>query len=518
MRLSLILIFSISIGISLAQVTQPARFEIEEKHGTNSPVLISMKEKGLAFLQDKDKLKDRKSLWQLILLDTALQENYKKELTLDPKLKLAGYDFINTDLFLLFREGDTNFHNLVLLKINILTYEEKIYTIKQQVEFKLSHFSMLNNAAVFGGYVGTEPAVILFDTEKENLKILPGFFLTDNELLDLRVNKNNTFNVLLVDRGNKEKKKIVLRTYDYQGTQLLEDIIEIPQEKTIIAGITSILDRDELMVVGAWGSEKSKMANGVFSFLVDPFENQPIHFYGFGELKHSFDFMNPKRAEKIKNKEATNQKNEKKPNFKNPLNIVKLEETKKGFMLLAEMYSAFAASSPSLNSYSPYSSSFNYGPQSFYNPYSSRYSNVPFPNYSNRQNGEQIFHTLVIEFDHHAKLVNDYGLPLENVKLSSLDQVSDFILIPTGMAQAYKKESDLILNIHEKNDLSTLDTVKVELKNSTDKLKFESTDDGGIRSWYNNTFYSWGFRGIKDLEKSSNPTRNVFYINKVVVQ
>jgi hypothetical protein len=86
------------------------------------------------------------------------------------------------------------------------------------------------------------------------------------------------------------------------------------------------------------------------------------------------------------------------------------------------------------------------------------------------------------------------------------------------MAKAYKKESDLILNIHEKNDLSTLDTVKVELKNPTEKIKFESIDDGGIRGWYNNTFYTWGFCTLKDSEKSSNPTRNVFYINKVVVQ
>jgi len=519
MRLLLFCLFGFSVTVTLAQITQPARFEIEEKHGTNSPLLICMREKGLAFLQDKDKTKDRKNLWHLILLDTLLQERYNKELALEPKLKLVGYDFLNTDVFFLFREGDTHFNNLVLLKINTQTFEEKSYTIKQQVEFKLSHFSMLSDAALFGGYVGAEPAVILFDVKTENLKILPGFFLTDNELLDLRVNKNNTFNVLLVDRGNKESKKIVLRTYDSKGTQLLEDLIDIPQGKTIISGITSVLDRDELIIVGAWGSEKTKMASGVFSLLVDPFEKQDIQFFSFGELKHSFDYMNSKRAERIKSRENENLKSERKPNFKNPLNIVKLEETLTGFTLLAEMYSAFASSSPSANSYSPYSSSsYYYSPQSFYSPYSSRYSSVPFPNYSNRQIGEQVFHSLVIEFNHQGKLIRDYGLPLENVKLASLDQVTDFVPIPTGLAQVYKKESDLIFNIHEPNDLSTLDTIKVELKNPLDKTKFESTEDGGIRSWYKNVFYTWGYSTIKNTDKSVDASRNVFYINKVSVK
>jgi hypothetical protein len=519
MRIVITCLFCFSIVLARGQITQPARFEIEEKHGANSPLLIGMKEKGIAFLQDKDKINDRKNQWDLILLDTLLQEKHRKELWLEPKLKLVGYDFLASHLFFLFREGDTHLNNLILLKINIETFEENRYTIKQQVEFKLSHFSMLTDAAVFGGYIGNEPAVILFDTEKENLKILPGFFLTDNELLDVRVNKNNTFNVLLVDRGNKESKKIVLRTYDSKGTQLLEDIIDIPQGKTIISGITSGLDRDELLIVGGWGSEKSKMANGVFSLLVDPFEKQEIQFYRFSELKHSFDFMNPKRAERVKNRETENQKKNRKPLFKNPLNIVKLEESTAGFTVLAEMHSAFAPSGSNPNPYSPYSSSaFYYGPQSFYSPYANRYSNMPFPYYSNRQMGEQVFHSLVISFDHQGKLVNDYGLAIENKKLPSLDQVTDFVPIPTGIAQAYKKESDLILHIHEANDVSTLDTMAVQLKKPGDKLKFESTEDDGIRSWYKNVFFTWGYCTIKDTDKSIDASRNVFYITKVKVK
>ena len=518
MRFTYVFLFALLVKLAEAQITQPARFELEEKQGTNSPLLISMRENGLSILQDKDKIKDRKNTWELVLLDTALQEKYRKEVTLDPKLRLVGYDFINTDLYYLFREGDTNFNNLILLKINIGNYQETTYTIKQQVEFKLSHFSMLNDAAVFGGYVSNEPAVILYDVEKDNLKILPGFFLTDNELLDLRVNKNNTFNVLLVDRGNKESKKIVLRTYDNKGTQLLEDIIDIPKGKTIISGITSVLERDELIIMGAWGVEKSKMASGVFTLMADPFEAQAIQFYGYGELKHSFDFMNPKRAEKIKSRESTNQKNERKPNYKNPLHIVKMEETKKGFTLLAEMYSAYSTSLPASNPYSPYSSSFYYAPQSFFSPYSNRYVNGPFTNYGNRPNGEQVFHTLVVEFDARGKLIKDYGLPLENVKLLSLDQVSDFVSIPTGIAQVYKKESDLIFNINELNDLSTQDTIKIQSKNPTDKVKFESNEDGGIRSWYRNILYTWGYCTIKNAEKSVDPSRNVFYINKIRVE
>ncbi len=518
MQFKLCLLLILLASNLCAQITQPARYEIEEKQGVNSPLIISMKEYGLALIQDIDKTKDRKSLWLFTLLDTTLHEKYKKELALEPRLKLVGYDFINTDVYLLFREGDTSFHNLILLKINSDTYIETSYTIKQQVEFKLSHFSMLNDAAIFGGYVGTEPAVIVYDLAKDNLKILPGFFLADNELLDLRVNKNNTFNVLLIDRGSKESKKLILRTYDFEGTQLMDDIVEIPKGKTIISGITSVLERDELMVLGAWGVERSKQASGFFSLLIDPFNKQSIRFYCYSDIKHAFDFMKPKRAEKIKSKEVGNQKKERNPDFKNPLHVVKIEETKEGFVLLAEMYSAYAGSTSNWNYYNPNSSSYSYSPYFGLNPYSNRYSNAPTPSYNNRQYGEQIFHTLVVAFDHQGNLIKDYGLPLENIKIMSLEQVSDFVNIPSGLAQVYKKESDLILNITEANDLVTQDTVKIQLKNLNDKIKYESSEDGGIRSWYKNILYTWGYSSIKDTDNTADPSRNVFYINKVQVQ
>lgn len=516
MRVSISLLVGLvwAVKIVNAQITQPARYEIEQKQGATSPLLVSMQEKGLAFLLDKEKIMDRKSRWYLVLLDTTLNEAYKKELALESRLKLVGYDFIDNDLHFLFREGDTNLNNLVLLRIDVKTHQETSYTITQQIEFRLSHFSMLKNTALFGGYIANEPAVILYDLEQNSQKILPGFFLTDNELLDLRVNKNNTFNVLLVDRGNKESKKIVLRTYDSQGTQLLEDVVNIPKEKTIISGITSTLERDELIIVGAWGVDNSKLASGVFTLMVDPFGNQSIQFYGYNDLKHPFDFMNAKRAEKIKTKESSNKKNERKPGFKNALHIVKMDETKKGFTLLAEMYSTFATSFSSGNPYSPYSSPFFNTPQ-FFSPYSNRYTNGAFPSYGNRAIGETVFHALVIEFDSKGNLLKDNGLQLEKVKLSSLEQVSDFVSIPAGIGQVYKKESELIFTVTEANDLSTQDTVKIQLKNPTDKVTFESTEDGGIRSWYRNVLYTWGYCTLKHTEKSIDPSRNVYYINKI---
>ena len=501
------------VGNLHAQVSQPARYEIEEKNTTNSYIIVPMKENGLALIQDKDKTKDRKSLWQLILLDTALQETYKSELALEPRIKLVGYDFINQDLFLLFREGDTNFNNFSIVKINTITHQQSNFTVKQELDFKLSHYSMLDNVAVIGGYVGNEPAVLMYDLPKENLKILPGFFLTDTEMLDLRVNKNNTFNVLLAERGTRETRKLTLRTYDSEGTQLLEDIVETPQGKTIISGITSVLDREELLVVGAWGTDRSKQASGVFSLLIDPFNAQPIQFFGFGEMKHSFDFMRPKRAEKLKSKEVTNLKNEKNPTYKTPVHIIKLEENTSGFVALAELYSPYSVTSSNWSSYNPYINS-----PSGFGQYNNRYYNSPYSSYNNRQPvGVQVLHSLVINFDHQGKLTNDFGMVLENTKLQALEQSSDFTFLPTGVAQVYKKESDLLLNITEGNDVFTQDTVKIKLRSPSDKLKHESEENGGVRSWFKNNLYTWGYSSVKDEEKSD-PSRNVFYINKVRVQ
>ena len=233
-----------------AQVKQTSRFEREQKSSDQEFILISMKEEGLLLVHDKEKFKEGKQLWEIIRLDTDLKELWNVELDIENRMRLVGYEYKDNLVYLLYREGDHEASDLALITIQIQSREINRYTIKQELSFRVTHFIALEKSIALGGYVSNEPAILLYDLGSEITKLVPGFFVSDAELLDLRTNTNNTFNTLLAMRNNKQSRKLILKTYDASGALILEDVMDIDTKRTILSGITSTLIHDELFVTG----------------------------------------------------------------------------------------------------------------------------------------------------------------------------------------------------------------------------------------------------------------------------
>ncbi len=502
-----------------AQPVQTIRYEKRLENGDKGYTHISLKEKGIALVRDKEKYKDGKKIWEVIVLDTALNELNTQEFDLESRLNLIGYEYVNNELYLLFRKTETDINNFLMLRTKLENYSSSQYIIKQELNFKITHFSIAGGSAILGGYVNREPVVILYELKADQTKIVPGFFLSDTELLDLRINRNNTFNTLLVDRGSRENKKLIVKTFDEWGSLLLEDEIKIPSDRTILAGMTSTLERDEMILMGTWGSPKSNQASGIYSVLVDPFNEQNVHFYDFGELDHFFEYMNPKKAEKTYAKSKRSRVAGRIPDFKTSVNIVKMSEYSDGFSLLAEVYlqSSNMNSSPYWNNYSsPYGTPYAYNSYGF-NPFGPRYYNSPYSNYAPSPNADVLMlHSSLSFFDLQGKLKKDYCFKLNNAKQPDLEQISDYIADRDRVSIAFKREGEVNIKTWIGNSL-TLDTLKIKLKNPTDKVRQEYNQNTGVREWYGNTFYIYGYESIRDKEQDD-LGRYIFYINKLEIK
>ena len=79
----LILICCVS---SNAQVSQTKRYEREQKNSEDYFNVISLKSDGLALFRERDKYKNSNKIWELVLLDTALQEKSVIELEVNEKI------------------------------------------------------------------------------------------------------------------------------------------------------------------------------------------------------------------------------------------------------------------------------------------------------------------------------------------------------------------------------------------------------------------------------------------------
>jgi len=505
---------------TLAQAKQTARFEVEQKGSDTEYIVISLKEAGLLLIRDNEKYNEGKRIWELIRLDTTLQEVWREQLETESRVRLVGYEYRDNLSYILFRLGEHEASELVLYTIQILSKEIKQYSIKQEVSFRITHFNPLMQSITLGGYVRNEPAILIYDLNSEKTKLVPGFFISDTELLDVRVNSNNTFNVVIADRTNKQRMKLILKTFDSQGAQLLEDAMEIDSKKMILSGISSTLINDNLIIAGTWTVGNSKQASGIYATVVDPFSEQPINYYDFGQLDHFFDYQNSKQAAKLKTRSVkANQLNDI-PDFKAYVMPLRLEEQPFGFGLLTEAYlptTSFNSNPNWTNNGTPYSSGYSpYG----YNPFMNRYYNSPYQYNNAPQTSEsKMLHASLVVFDSQGKLKQDYGLKLDDKKLNGLEQASDFIFTQGVIAVASKKEKELRLMIGNPNGTFVADTLLTQLTNQNEVVRSESDSNSFTRFWYRNVLYVWGYQAIRNTQrKEENTSRDVFYINKIEVR
>jgi hypothetical protein len=503
-----------------AQIQQIARFEREQKNSDPEFIIIPTGARGMVLFRDKDKYKEGRQLWEMIRLDSDLNEVWNMELDVKAGMRLIGYDHKDAETFLLFRASDHEASNLHLFAVNIQSQEIKRYEIKQELSIRITHFGILLNAIVVGGYISNEPAVMIYDFEKEGPKIVPGFFVSNTELLDLRINTNNTFNTLIIDQKNREQKKLIIKTFDSSGALLLEDAVDIEGKRTILSGITSTLQNDDLLIAGTWTVGTSRSAAGIYTVVVDPFSDQPIRYYDFGQLKHFFDYQSERKANKLRQKSMQARASGSIPDIRAHASLMRLDEHPNGFVLLQEVFqpSSSMNTSPYWNDFSnPYY--YGYMPYT-YSPFMNRYYTRPYQyNYPASPSGEnKILHASVVLFDLKGQLLDDFGLEIKDKKSNTVEQTSDFLLVNGKVAIAYKKEKEIFfLRGAPDEEEGIQETIDIAPNEPGEIIRSDS-DHSFVRFWYDHYMYAWGYQRIRDTRQSSeDPTRYVFYIIKIRV-
>jgi hypothetical protein len=518
-----ILLFILTSISGFGQISQPNRYEKKQKYSEEFYTIIPMKEEGIALLREKDKYKGNKQIWELIFLDTLLQEKHTTEFEVEMRHNLVGHEYTPGRVCFLFRTGDTNKNNLELFDFDISGQQKGYYEIKPELDFKLTHFSKAGDNLVLGGYVSKDPVVLIYEPATNHIKVVPGFFQKDNELVDLRVNQNQTFNSVVIDRSTKTEKKLVFRTFDQTGEMLLEDVVDIDDKKSLQTSITSALEREELMVLGTYGGRQSKQSIGFFALPIDPFGDQKIQYIDFSQLKHYFDYIKPARAKRIKENATEDIQAGRNPDYADYVMPFKVEENKKGFILLAEVYLPTTNFSQYNNPYgNPMYGSY---PYSYYNPYMPYYYSPsrmfrPYSYGNNVKNTDEIrtSEAVVLQIDPKGNIVWDQSIKIEDVKRSTLEQVSDFHQKQDSIFFIYRnKDNELkVKKIEiENNEVSDF-KVEVKLSEPFDEFRSER-NEYGVRKWYGNSFYTWGYQTIRNVNNKEDRVRDVFFINKIVV-
>jgi hypothetical protein len=500
-----------------AQLRQLNRFEADLSGSSNPYYIIPLKKEGLALIRDLNRFDLGKKKWQLEILDTTLSKHWSTEMELDTKLSFIGYEYSPGYLYLLFREGE--YSNPAFYLKSIKLDDQKIITdrIKFEIDFKISHFIVAGGSAIFGGSISGETAVLIYNQTTDQPKILPGLFLNDVNLLDLRTNQNQSFNVLMMEGKIAQNKKIFVRTYDSEGNLILEDVVFVDSRFIIQHGMTSMLENEELLVAGTYSEGNNKQSLGFFSFIVDPFNEQDINYKDFGSLHHFLDYLPKKKADRIKTRAKNEVKTGSTSDYRAYVTPFKIEEHKNEFYLESEMYIPTSTGPYASNYYvSPYNyaySPFASTPGRYFNPYSPYYST---PNNQVGSGNYKMIQSLVVKVNSQGKIVRDISLKYNDVKLESLDQFSDFLVDQDTIHLLHKSESIINYIKESEDDMESprISQQTIDLKGEDKLLKDENINGGGTKHWYDKYFYLWGVETIR--EKGSR--KDVFYINRISIE
>lgn len=503
-----------------AQPRQVFRLEIPSKPSDKDFDIISMGLEGLALIRDTDKYSQGKKTWQLELVDTTLTKYWSTDLVLENRLQLVGYEHTPGHLYLLYRETETTFYNFQLVNLNLLHQEFQVDRVRFDLTFRLTHFTVAGSSALFGGYINSEPAVLIYNHSSDHPKVLPGLFTKNISLLDLRANQNQSFNVLLTENRQPDDRRLIVRTYDSDGNLLVDDIVKIDPRYTILSGITSTLIHDEMMIIGTYGEGNVKQAMGIFSLVVDPFTDQVVTYSDLGSIDHFLDYLPEKKAQKIRNKISRDKSAGKTPNYKANMLPIRLAEHGGLFYLLAEVFhptsnfNSYPYGNPSWNnSYNPYNP--------FYSPgYPNRSNRYDAPYYSEpviRNVDVRMIQSVVVRFTPDGKLPSAASMKFDDVKRLIMEQTSDFIVKKDSIVLAYKNKSEIIYQYESAEPMVRPEVGKtaILLLNGDDVFKSESEETGGLRFWFNNHAYLWGYRRVKATVDNDLQARYVFYVNRL---
>ena len=502
----------------LAQLTQPRRLEIIVKNSDHDFQVVSMGVEGLALIRDLDKYSKGKKRWQLEVVDTALTITWSTEMELDNQLSLVGYEHSPGRLFLLFRDDQTAIHTFQLANILLVDQYFQIDKIQFDLNFRLTHFTVAGNSAIFGGYVNSEPAVLLYNRSSEHPKVLPGLFTKGINLLDVRANQSQSFNVLLVENKRADESNLILRTFDQNGNLLIDDVIQIEPRYTILSGITSTLVHDEMMIAGTFSEGNGKQAVGFYSVSVDPFGEQPVRYWDFGSLGHFLDYLPETKSRKIKNKVLREKAAGRSFSYKANVVLFRMAELSGAFYLFGEMF--HPATGVNSNPYGSTAWNNEYGSfPSPGDPYrSGRYNNPMYrPDPPFRTAESRLIQSVVLKFSSPTAAPADISMKLEDIKKPMLEQTSDFLLSKDSVVLAFKKQNEIRYQ-KESGDpdiLPNIATAFVTLSSQEDIFKDENMDGGGMRFWYGSHFYAWGYQRIKKDVNNDSQSRYVFYVNRV---
>lgn len=472
---------------SFAQLQQNKRLEIAISSDYEAFEVASVKRYGIVLYRRISN--SRIDQFEIIHTDTSFQEKWRGLLPVDRKFEFAKQIEAHGNLYLIFFDktfSDRGFH-IYEISMELGTYTR--YYVRNSVPFLPRVFEVNINGAIIGGYFNRTPLALFFEFKTLKSKILPGLFNETGELNQIKINPDESFNILINAKNYQKQQTLWLKNYDPFGNLDRNIMLEPEGNNNLIFGRV-IQTSNTQIITGVYGGKSSEYSRGLFVAKVTNDGVQQIKYYNYAELENFFKYMRVKQERRVKERITRKKIKGKKIKFQYRFLVHELVPYKNQFILLGEAF---------VPKYRPVEGTTGMAGRTTY-----------------VFDGYQYTHAVVLGINANGDLLWDNSFEINDVRSFTLEQ---FVKMDA------QKEKIALLYLYDNKIRSKIiqDSIVLEGKTSN---QLAMTPGGNLATdsessinkldyWYGDYFLAYGIQGAGLSTFMNRNKKKVFFISKV---
>jgi len=503
LSVSLLLVLSLSFAQRKKEqqdtstyILQPNRIEFDMGWDDHVFHIIDGKDNGLMVAVETDNALDGGDLWAFHYLDTSLNVVWSKNFSIPVESAFTGYDYFDGRYYLLFNVSKYSNEDLLIYEIDAETTEYETYEVSTVFPILLTHFEVISTTVLLGGYTNFRPVMLTYDLIEQKPKVIPGFYDSNSELLDLIIDDEaQIFTVLITERQFNRKNSIRAKTFTASGDLIQENRVNPGDRSNLIDGTATTFYGGFQYVAGTYSKKASQYSRGLYLAKFINGRQQFIRFHEYADLNNFFGFMSKRREQRVKERIERKKERGKKPRFSYRLMVHDIIQRGDEYVMIAEAYY------PSYNSY-------NRGPMSMTGAGSS---------FTPGFTGYRYTHAVVVSFDKNGNIRWDNSFEIDDILTFSLQEFVQVSIYDEKIVLMYLEGNTIRSKVVTGDEIFEGKTFNpVRLAYADDEIKSKNPGIEGLNKWYDNTLYAFGEQRIKNESGAGGKVfRKIFYINKV---
>ena len=484
------------------QISQPGRVEIPLSEEGESYTLVSAGKDGVFLFRELDRDEQGNKVIQVMRLDDSFDVQWVRRQSIESNYEYIDHYYKDGRAYLLFNNFKTKNRNLALVTWDLLGNIEDL-PIRNFIPFSYFDFNATDEAILVSGYFNYRPIVIFYNFSERIPRVLPGLFNDRATIAELRINDNDTFDVLLTGRTLDKKNTIFINTFDMTGNLVKKITLDTDRYHNLLFGRSQLMEGNSQIVAGVYGRFNSEYSRGLFVANVNQFGEQKMKFYNYAELKNFFSYMKARREQRVRDRIERRKIKGKRIKFNYRVLVHDLIESEDQYILLGEAF------------YPKYRNVSGGSSGGFFNPvwtvnrglYS---SSLVFDGY-------RYTHAVIMGFDKSGNLLWDNSFEINDVLSFELEQFVHAASSGDNLALLYVFDNQIRTKIiHGSEVLEGKELLDIKLQYDSDHVDEGATRIQGLEKWYDNVFLTYGTQTIKNVQvRGVELERNVFFINKV---